>query len=175
METVHSEQTLYSGRIVTLVLQDVTLQNGQPAKRELIRHVDAVALVALDTAGQVLLVRQYRTGAGQMMLELPAGIIDPGESPETSAVRELQEETGYKPITLVSLGGIHVSPGYVTEYIHLYLAGALVEARLDADVDEFIEVVRVSLDEALGMIERGDITDAKTIVGVLRAARRLGK
>lgn len=108
------------------------------------------------------------------MLEIPAGLLEPGESPETCAVRELQEETGYKPQHLEYLGGFHPTPGYTTEYIHLYLATQLNEAKLTGDADEFIEVARLPLTQALAMIEIGEITDGKTLVGLLRVAHRLG-
>lgn len=172
-ETIIDTETVYAGRVVTLEVRQVRLPDGQTQKREVVRHQGAVALVALDDRQNVLLVRQFRSGAQQPMLEIPAGLLEPGELPETCAVRELQEETGYKPARLEYLGGYHPTPGYTTEYIHLYLASELSEAKLAGDVDEFIEVERIPLGDALALIERGDITDGKTLVGLLRVARRL--
>lgn len=173
-ETILETTPIYDGRVVRLEVRRVRLPDGQEQKREVVRHQGAAALVALDEQQQVLLVRQFRSGTQQTMLEIPAGLLEPGEAPETCAIRELREETGYQPAQLEALGGLHPTPGYTTEYIHLFLATGLTEARLTGDVDEFIEVVRLPLPEALALIERGDITDSKTLVGLLRVARRLG-
>lgn len=173
-ETILTTETIYDGRVVHLDVRQVRLPDGQEQTREVVRHQGAVALVALDDEQRVLLVRQFRSGTQQMMLEIPAGLLEPDEAPETCAIRELREETGYQPARLESLGGVHPTPGYTTEYIHLYLATRLTEARLAGDVDEFIELVRLPLAEALALIERGGITDGKTLVGLLRVARRLG-
>jgi ADP-ribose pyrophosphatase len=173
-EKIISTQTLYDGRIVKLDLHEVELPNGQHSKREIVRHPGAVAVVAFDPEGKVLLVRQYRTAAGKVLLEIPAGTLNPDEPPLDCAVRELQEETGYKPGKVESLGGIYTAPGYTTEFIHLFLATDLSESRLQADDDEFIEVVRLPLSEALGLIEQGEIVDAKTTSGLLLASRKMG-
>lgn len=173
-ETILTTETIYDGRVVHLDVRQVRLPDGQQQTREVVRHQGAVALVALDDEQRVLLVRQFRSGTQQMMLEIPAGLLEPDETPETCAIRELREETGYQPARLEHIGGVHPTPGYTTEYIHLYLATGLTEARLAGDVDEFIELVRLPLAEALALIERGSITDGKTLVGLLRVARRLG-
>jgi ADP-ribose pyrophosphatase len=171
-EKIVRTKKIYKGRIINLVVHDVQLQNGDSAKRELVQHPGAVALVALDHKQNVLMVRQFRIAAGKVLSEIPAGTLRPDEPPDDCAIRELQEETGYKPGKLEKLGGFYVAPGYTTEYIHLYLATDLIESRLDGDADEFIEVDRVSLPDALAMIERGDIQDGKTITGLLRVAGR---
>jgi ADP-ribose pyrophosphatase len=163
---------IYDGHIVKLDVLDVRSPDGAVRKRELVRHPGAVALVALDETGKVLLVRQFRVAAGRVLVEIPAGTLDPDETPEVCAMRELQEETGFKPGQLEYLGGFFVAPGYTTEYIHLYLATELSESRLPGDDDEFIEVERVPLAEALAMIERGEIVDGKSIIGLLRVAHR---
>jgi len=172
-ETILDTEKIYSGRVIKLVVHDVRLPDGGQAKRELVQHPGAVAMVALDGERKVLLVRQFRMAAGQVLAEIPAGTLQPGEAPDACAVRELQEETGYKPGKLEALDGFFVAPGYTTEYIHLYLATDLTESRLDGDADEFIEVQRVPFADALAMIERGEIVDGKTIIGLLRVARRL--
>jgi ADP-ribose pyrophosphatase len=173
-ETILSTQEIYSGRIVHLAVHQVRLPDGSKAKRETIKHPGAVAIVALDVNGDLLLVRQFRLAAGKVLREIPAGTLYPGEDPLVCAVRELQEETGYKPGKLESLGGIFVAPGYTTEFIHLYLATELSESRLAGDADEFIEVDHIPFKEALAMIERGEIADAKSNVALLRVARRMG-
>ncbi len=169
----HSEQ-IYQGRIVNLTIHDVQLPNGAFSKRELVYHPGAVALVALDEARNVLLVRQYRIAADQILLEIPAGTLKPGEDPEVCAIRELQEETGYKPGQIERIGGIFVAPGYTTEFIHLFLATDLTGSVLAMDDDEFIETERLPLEQALARIERGDIIDGKSIAGLMLVARRLG-
>ncbi len=172
-ETITHEERVYDGRVVHLAVLDVTLPNGASAKRELVRHPGAVAIVPL-IGEDVLLVRQFRIAAGRVMLEIPAGTLNPGEDPLVCAERELQEETGYKPGAIEHLGGIFVAPGYTTEFIHLYLARDLSESRLDMDDDEFIELVRMPLREALDMLTTGEIIDGKSTAALLMVARRLG-
>lgn len=172
-EILHTQQ-IYAGKVVKLSVHDVRLPDGKISKRELIRHAGASAIIALDESRNVLLVRQFRLAAGKELLEIPAGTLEVDEAPEHCAIRELQEEAGYKPGEIEYIGGFHVAPGYTTEYIHLFLATKLSEAHLAADADEFIEVFRVPLTQALTMIESGEIIDSKTIIGLLRVARRLG-
>jgi len=174
-EKIINSQRLYNGRIVVLDLLDVRLPNGEQSRREVVRHPGAVAVVPLDDDGAVILVRQYRIAADRIMLEIPAGTLDEGEAPALCAQRELQEEAGLKPGELVPLGGIFAAPGYTTEYIHLYLATDLSESTLDMDDDEFIEVVRLPFHEALRMVDDGEIDDSKTVAGLLRTARFLGR
>jgi len=173
-EKITHTEPIYSGRVVKLVVHDVELPDGKSSKRELIQHPGAVAIVALDPDQNVLLVRQYRIAADRVLVEIPAGTLNPGEDPETCAVRELQEETGYRPGQIEKIGGIFVAPGYTTEFIHLYMASDLSESRLAHDDDEFLEVDRMPLAEALKLIERGDIIDGKSISALLLVARRLG-
>lgn len=173
-ETIVDTKNIYSGRLVTLDLHEVQLPNGEHSKREVVTHPGAVAVVALDDDHSVLMVRQFRLPAGKVLLEIPAGTLDPGESPEACASRELQEETSYKPNYLESLGGIYTAPGYTTEFIHLFLATNLTESSLDMDVDEFVEMEWMPLSEAVAKIERDEIVDSKTVSGLLRVARRLG-
>jgi ADP-ribose pyrophosphatase len=170
-EKILSTKRIYSGRIVTLDLNEVELPDGQHQMREVIRHPGAAALIALDNQNRILLVRQFRSAAALVMSEIPAGLLNMGEDPMQAAVRELQEETGYKPGKIEPLGGFYAAPGYTTEYIHLFVATELVESRLPADVDEFIEVDHVTLESAVTMIEQGEISDAKTIIALLMFAR----
>lgn len=174
IEKVLNEQSVFSGRVIKLSVLDVELQDGSESKRELVKHPGAVAVLPIDAEGNVLLVRQFRIAAGRVLTEVPAGTLNAGEDPLLCAERELQEEVGYRPGKLESLGGIFAAPGYTTEFIHLYLATELQEARLEQDADEFIEVDRVPFTQVLDMVERGEIIDGKSIVCVLRAARQLG-
>jgi ADP-ribose pyrophosphatase len=173
-ETIIRAETIYEGRVIRLALLDIQLPDGRLAKREAVQHPGAVAVVALDSEQHILLVRQFRTAAERVLLEIPAGTLEPGESPTACAERELQEETGFHPGRLEPIGGIYVAPSYTSEFIHLFLATDLTASRLESDADEFIEVERVPLTEALAMIERGDIVDGKSIAGMLRVARKLG-
>lgn len=174
-ERVIASEPAFLGRLIRLYVDTVILPDGQQAQREIVRHPGAVAMVPLLADGTVVLVRQYRHAAQQVLLEIPAGTLEPDEDPAQAAARELQEETGYWPGQLERLAGEYTAPGYTTELIHLYLATDLVESRLAADDDEFLEVVRLPFDEALRRVESGAIQDGKTMIGLLLAARRLGR
>ena len=173
-ETIITSDDIYNGRVVHLLLHRVRLPDGSESNREVVKHPGAVAIVALDDQRNVLLVRQFRLPAGQVLYEIPAGTLEDNEDPEACAIRELQEETGYKPAKIENLGGFYTAPGYTTEFIHLFLANNLTESHLELDADEFIEAERAPFAEALAMIERGEIVDGKTILGLLRVARHLG-
>lgn len=170
-----TSEPVYLGKVVNLYVDVVRLPDGQQARREIVRHSGAVAMVPLLPSGDVVMVRQYRHAAGKVLLEIPAGTLEPDEDPEQAAVRELQEEIGYRPGKLTRLAGEYTAPGYTSELIHIYLATGLQESNLDQDDDEFLEVVRLPFDEALRRVEQGEIMDGKTIIGLLLAARRLGR
>lgn len=170
-ERVYASQTIYDGRVVRLRLDTVVLADGHEVMREIVEHAQAVAIVPVDADGRVVMVRQFRLAVGRVMLEVPAGMIDPDEAVEVAAQRELQEETGFRAERLTRLGGFYVAPGYCTEYIHLYLAEGLSESRLDADDDERIEVEAIPLDDLLARIGSGEIDDAKSMCGLLLYAR----
>ena len=174
-ETVLDTETIYDGKLVHLSRVTVRLPNGEQSFREIVRHPGAVAMVPLTAEGEVILVQQFRLASNRIMLEIPAGTLEPGEEPQVAAERELQEEIGYRPGRLTSLGGEFTAPGYTTEFIHLYLAEDLEAAPLAVDDDEFLEIVTLPLDEALRRVESGSIQDGKTIVALLLTARRLGR
>lgn len=174
-EKIIQTRHIYKGHVVELDVHEILLPDNTRSKRELVNHPGAVAVVALDSDQQVFMVRQYRIGAGKILLEIPAGTLNHKESPEDCATRELQEEIGYKPGKLESIGGIFVAPGYTTEFIHLFLATDLSEAKLDGDADEFIEVERIPFEKTLDMIKGGTIQDGKSISALLQVARKLGK
>ena len=173
-EVTLRSKSIYEGRVVKFSLLDVRLPDGKETQRELITHPGAVAIVALDAAQNVLLVRQFRSAAQKVLVEIPAGTLNPGEQPLACADRELQEETGMRAARFEELSGMYTAPGYTTEFIHLFYATGLSELVLPHDDDEFIEVERVTLAQALGMIERGEIADGKSIAGLLQVARKLG-
>lgn len=167
-------QRIYDGRIITLDVLNVKTRSGQVVTREVVNHPGAVAIVALDDDKNIILVKQYRIASGQYLVELPAGTLEAGETPLACAVRELQEEAGYKPNQIQSIGGFFVAPGYATEYIHLFLAQDLVESKLPEDDDESIEIIKLPLSQAIQDATDGRIIDAKTLIGILYVARLLG-
>lgn len=171
---INRSQQIFSGKVVKLAVHEIRLPDGNLAVRELIEHPGAVAVVALDSQQNVMLVRQFRIGANRELYEIPAGLLEAGETPEACAIRELREEIGYEPGGLESLGGFYTAAGYTTEYIHLYFTHDLIYAPLAQDRDEFIELVRLPLPEALRLIEQGEIVDSKTIIGLLKVGYRLG-
>ena len=169
-------QRLYEGRILNLRRDQVELENGARSDREVIEHSGGVCVAALDPQGKLLLVRQYRFAAGKELLELPAGKLEPGEDPEAAAARELEEETGYRALALRKLARLLPTPAYCTEVIHIYEARGLVPGRQHLDENEFLDVVPMDFEEALGMVMRGEIPDAKTQIGILKLAMlRQGK
>ncbi len=173
-ETITSTKHIFEGRVIKLDVHEVMLPDGSTSQRELVRHPGAVAIVPLDADQTIHLVRQYRIAADRVLLEIPAGTLEPGEDPLVCAERELQEEISFKPGKLESLGGIFVAPGYTTEYIHLFLATDLKPSSLEMDADEFIETVTMSLTDALKLIETGEICDSKTTTALMIVARKLG-
>lgn len=168
-------QRIYTGRIVNLDVDQVRFPDGSTGELELIRHPGASAIVPClsDPAGedpQILLLRQYRYAADGYLYEVPAGRMEPGESPLDCARRELQEETGCTAAEIEPLITIYTTPGFTDEVIHLYLATGLTRGATARDADEFFEVETLSLSRALEMIERGEIRDAKTVVALLYSA-----
>lgn len=158
---------VFKGRAIRVRVATVRKPDGTETTREIVEHEGVIAAIPIDNEDNVLLVRQYRTPAGRDLLEIPAGGIDPGEDPEATVIRELQEEIGYKPGKLVRLGGFFSAPGYATEYLHVYLATGLTPSRLHAEDTDEIELVKVPLTEVRGLISSGQIEDAKSIAGLL--------
>ena len=170
---------VYDGRIISVDLDDVRFPDGSIGKLEMIRHPGASAVVPLlgDPADdpEVLLIRQYRYAAESFLYEVPAGRLDPGESPDACAHRELREETGYTAERVEHLFTMYTTPGFTDEKIHLFLATGLTPGESAREADEFMELVPTKLSRALSMIERGEIQDAKTALALLYAAGfRLG-
>ena len=164
-------RTLYRGRVVTLRVDEVRLPNGRTHIREVVGHRPAVAVVPWLPGGRVLLVCQYRYAVGHRVWELPAGILDRGETPLQAAVRELREETGYRAARLCRLGTIYSSPGYCRERIHLYLAEGLKRVGPPAlDEDELLRVSELSWAQAWQRVRRGRVQDGKTVLGLCWAA-----
>lgn len=170
--TLRTER-VYDGRAVSLRVDAVRLPDGSEAKREVVEHPGAVALVALSDHGEVLLVRQWRHAAGQALLEIPAGTLEPGEAPIDCAGRELIEETGFRAGQIEPLTTFFTTPGFTQEKMHVFVARDLEPAQAEADADEFIAVVPLPWDDALRACRDGRIADGKTIAGILLADRLL--
>ncbi len=162
-----SGEYVYRGGIIDVRKDTVKLPGGRKVERDVVEHRPCVAVVAVDSSGKILLVRQYRYPVNKQLLEIPAGIIDDGETPEQTAVRELQEETGYLPRKLTRLCGLYSSPGFCDEYLHLFLAEDLVPSRLHADDTDQITLVRIDAGEIRSLIESGVLCDAKSVAGLL--------
>jgi ADP-ribose pyrophosphatase len=171
---VIADRLVHKGHAAELHVVTLDIGGGKQVDREIVEHKPVAVMVPVDADGNVVLVRQYRLPAKSVLLEVPAGGIDEGESPEEAAQRELREETGLQARRLTLLGEFYVSPGFLTEYMHVFLAEGLEEAHAEPDADEDIVVVRMPLAEAVGLAERGELRDAKTIAAILLAGRRLG-
>ncbi len=171
---IMGSQTVYQGRVVTLKLDQVQDDNGQTRTFEVIDHAAAVTILPIDADDMVWLVRQYRHPAGQALLELPAGVCEAGELPETTAARELQEEIGMAAGRLEHLGGFWLAPGYSTEYMHVFVGRDLYPSRLPGDEDEAIEIERLPLAKALRTAEHGQFSDSKTLIALMWARAFLG-
>jgi ADP-ribose pyrophosphatase len=172
-ERVLKSRRVFEGKIARLRVDTVQLAGGRTAEREIVEHEPVVAIVPIDADGNVVLVRQYRLATGVVLLEVPAGGVDPGETPEDAAQRELAEEIGMRAEHLERLAEFYVSPGFLTEYVHAFLATDLRDSPAEADEDEDIAVVRMPLADAIAMVERGEFHDAKSIACLLLADCRL--
>jgi ADP-ribose pyrophosphatase len=164
-ERLLDSKHVYRGRAIHIRVDSVVKPNDIKTTREVVEHVDCVVILPIDSSGNILLVRQYRHAVDKELLELPAGSIDPGETPEEAATRELREETGYKPGKLEKLGGFYAAPGYCTEYLHFFRASQLERSPLTAEDTDEIDLVPISAGEVPGFIASGQICDAKTIAG----------
>ncbi len=173
-ETLHGEY-VYRGKIINLKVNQVRLPNKNVAIREIVEHPGAAVIVALDDQRRLLMVRQYRSAAGRDLLEVPAGTLNHGEAPAFCAIRELKEETGYQASQWEPLGYCYPSPGFSTEKMHFYFAQGLTQTDATPEEDEEIAVEWVPFVQAVEMIESGEIVDAKTIVGIHKASKRLNR
>ena len=170
--TLVSTERLHTGRIVNLDLDTVRFPDGSTGRLEMIRHPGASAVVPLldplhDPDPRVLLIRQFRHAAEDFIWEIPAGRLDPGESPDACAARELEEETGRRADRLDRLTTIYTTPGFTDERIHLFLATGLREGAQAREADEFMELEIRRWSEVMGMVERGVVVDGKTIASLM--------
>lgn len=168
-----SSQKVFSGRVFNVTVDTVS-EGELTYQREVVHHNGSAVIVPIHDDGTVVLVSQYRHPAVRFLLEVPAGTLDDGESPEVGAARELEEELGLRAGRLEKLSEFFVSPGFCEEKMWIYLATELSEGKQLLDEDELLDVVRLPITEALEMITSGEIQDAKTIIGLMLAAPRVG-
>ncbi|MCB5239886.1 NUDIX hydrolase [Niallia alba] len=159
---------IFSGRIIQVQVDEVELPNGKTSTRELVKHPGAVAVIAITEGNKLVMVEQYRKPLEKVIVEIPAGKLEKGEEPALCARRELEEETGYDCKSLELVSSFYTSPGFADEIIHVYVAKGLTkkEDAAGLDEDEFVNVLEITLDEALELIKEQRIFDAKTIFGV---------
>ncbi|AZV44213.1 ADP-ribose pyrophosphatase [Peribacillus asahii] len=167
-EKTLSSQKIFTGKVISLQVDDVELPNGKTSKREIIKHPGAVAVIAITDDGKIVMVEQYRKAMERSLVEIPAGKLEPGEEPLKTAERELEEETGYVCERLEHVISFYTSPGFADELVHVYVAHQLSkkEDAASLDEDEFVEVIELTLEEAQQYIEEEKIYDAKTAYAV---------
>ncbi len=174
-KTVETRE-IFSGRIIKVRVDTVTLPNGRQSTREVVEHAGAVAIVALDNERNIVMVSQYRQPVAQVLMEIPAGTMEKDEDPLRCAQRELKEETGFSACHWEKILSYYSTPGFTDEYIHLFLATELTTAgELNLDEDEFLETIRLPLEEAGRKIAAGEIIDGKSIIGIQYACGRQDK
>lgn len=169
---VVSHRRVYDGKILSLELDEIQEKGGAKALREVVRHRGSVAALPVDDEGRLVLVRQYRHPVGQALWEVPAGLLEKGESPEQAIRREIEEEVGRRAGDLERLAVFHPTPGFCDEVLHLFRATRLEETPLRHDEDEVLQVKWFTLDEARRMMGTGDLRDAKTLIALLMESER---
>ena len=165
-ETIES-QSIYSGKILSLRRDTVKIRDGKVAIREIVEHGGAVGIIAFTDEGKIILVRQFRKATGRELIEIPAGTLERGEDPIKCASRELEEETGYVASEIRHIISFYLAPGYSTEIMHIFHASGLQKTRQKLEEDVAVELIDVELDEAISMVRRNEIEDAKTITSLL--------
>ncbi|MDF2945790.1 MAG: ADP-ribose pyrophosphatase [Bacillales bacterium] len=167
-EKTLNREEIFTGKVIKVFKDEVELPDGKTSTREIVKHPGAVAVIAQNDQGKIILVEQYRKALERPLLEVPAGKIEVGELPELTAKRELEEETGYECGSLELMYSFYTSPGFADELIYLYEAKYCrkLEDSAGLDEDEFVDIIEVSLQEAEVLIKEGRIKDAKTIIAI---------
>lgn len=166
--SVVSSKQIYNGKIFDIVQDKITLPNGNIATRDILLHNGASAVLPIDNDGNIIFVKQYRHPVKEFVLEIPAGKLEKGENDnQDCAIRELEEEIGYKANDLSFMFKTYIAIGYSSEVIYVYLAKDLVETKQNLDDDEFLEIERYSLEQSMEMIKNGIIVDSKTVMAIL--------
>jgi ADP-ribose pyrophosphatase len=168
VETI-ARETVYHGRAFNVRRDEVRFPNQHTMYLDIIEHVGAVTILPIDSEGRILFVRQYRHAAGKELLELPAGTLNVGEPPDTCALREIREETGFAAGNMINLGEFFLAPGYSTEYMVVYMANELHPDPLPGDEDEFISLEAIPIEQAYEMALNGGLQDGKSLAALLLA------
>ena len=168
VETI-AKEIIYHGHAFNVRRDEVRFPNQHTTHLDIIEHVGAVTILPVDAQGRILFVRQYRHATGMELLELPAGTLHEGELPDTCALREIREETGFAAGNLIKLGEFFLAPGYSSEYMFVYLANELQPDPLPADQDEFITLEAIPIDQAYKMARDGELQDGKSLAALLLA------
>lgn len=171
-KTMKSEK-IYEGKILSVRVDMVELPDKKYSKREIVEHPGAVAIVALTDDNEIVLVKQFRKATETVLFEIPAGKLEINEQPEECAIRELKEETGLEAKKIECVLDYYSSPGFTNEKIHIFIASELISGEAEPEEDEYIDIVKISIDEALEMVNNGTIRDGKTIIGIFLAHSRL--
>lgn len=166
-EKMLSSRNIYQGMILDLTVDEVLLPSGRKTTREVVKHNGAVGLIPVLGDGRIVLTEQYRYATGETLIEIPAGRLEPGESPDETARRELAEETGFEADEIRNVLTFYTAPGYTSEKLYLYVARELRSVESKPDLDEDIHLMEVSLAEAVRLIEKGEIKDGKTVAALL--------
>ncbi|MGB9857054.1 MAG: NUDIX hydrolase [Dictyoglomaceae bacterium] len=175
-EKILNEKILYKGKIVSIKEVEVELPNGKIGKREIVEHPGAVAILPVDDDKNIYFVRQFRLCANEILLEIPAGKLNYGEDPYSCAIRELEEEIGYRPRKLELIHIFYPSPGISSEILYFFIAENLEKTKVNPDEDEFLEIVKIKEESLESLIKENKIKDAKTLIGIYYyLKRRIGK
>lgn len=169
-KTIKSDP-IYDGKILSLRVDTVELPDKKYSKREIVDHKKGVGIIAFDGEDSLYLVKQYRISIDTYTLEIPAGLVEANELPIDAAKRELQEEIGFYPEDIEYLFDMHASPGFTNDKLSFFISKDLKESKLEEDSDEFLEIKSYKIDDLYNMIQNGEITDAKTIIGIMYAMR----
>jgi len=164
-EILHRD-VVYQGRAFDVARLRLRVPGGDQKHYDLVEHRDSISIIPLDGDGQVWFVRQYRVGVDGELLELPAGVLEPGERPESGAAREVREEVGMAAAELRLLGGFYLTPGYCNEFHSIFLATGLYSSPLAADPDEYLQIEKLPVAQAFQRAERGEFRDAKTMAAL---------
>jgi ADP-ribose pyrophosphatase len=170
-EKTIEHEYLYNGKVINLRKDIIEQHDGKQFVREIVEHNGGVGIVAVDNEGKLILVSQYRKPFEEVLVEIPAGKLEKGEVPYDCAVRELEEETGYKPVELSLLTVVYPSPGFLTEKLYIYFCNKMVKGNINFDEGENLTTEHMDYEAALKKVYSGEIKDAKTVIGILMAKK----
>ncbi|HHX25847.1 MAG TPA: NUDIX hydrolase [Firmicutes bacterium] len=171
-ETKVKSDTVYQGKMINFRVDQVRLPSGGTSSREVVEHPGSVGIIPIDKDGNAILIRQFRYAVGEVLWEIPAGKLDPGESPKDCAMRELEEETSYLAGRLEKIASFYTSPGFSSEMLHLFIGTDLASGTARPDDDENIGTYRLSREAVETMVKNGEIRDAKTLLGLATVISR---